>query len=360
MNSVHLIALSGLFRTSPRRLREALQHYASPEETFTHLVEWAPDRLEDSRNALRTAEGELAFIRQHQLSTYYIFDENYPNRLRQCEDAPILLFGKGNLHFDGPFLSIVGTRRATERGRETTTRIVQDLAKLVPNLTIVSGLAYGIDVAAHRAAIDAGLPTIIVPAHGLDRIYPALHRPVAIAALEKGGILTEYPSGTEPEQWNFVARNRIVAGLSDATLVVESNARGGSLITANLAFDYSRELFAVPGRPADAESAGCNDLIRANKAHLITSAEDIIDAMQWVTVADPQLDLFAEAKPMPNLTQTQQSIWQALSEHEDGMHINTLVQQLSLPFPTVSAQLTLLELQGHVRSLPGGMYRIVQ
>ena len=198
--------------------------------------------------ALSRAEKELAFVEKHRISTYWCQDEGYPFRLRQCPDRPLLLFGKGNMRVnEGKMVSVVGTRNATDRGKELTRQLVLDLAKRVPNLTVISGLAYGIDVAAHRAAIEAGIPTIAVPGHGLDRIYPALHRNVAVAMLEHGGLLTEYVSGTRPDPWHFVARDRIIAGLADAVVVVESKAKGGALITAQMALDYDRDVFACPG-----------------------------------------------------------------------------------------------------------------
>jgi DNA processing protein len=222
----------------------------------------------------------------------------------------------------------------------------------------VSGGAYGIDITAHRTAIKEGIPTIIVPAHGLDRIYPYNHRPEAVASLEHGGLLTEFPSETEPIAAYFVQRNRIVAGLADAVVVVESRERGGSLITAQMAADYSRDLFAFPGRPSDPSSLGCNQLINRHKAQLIDGAEDLIAAMGWKTrteVSQPvQTQLIGL---MDDLTPTQQTILTKLQEAEEGMHINLLVMELELPYSDVSSDLMLLELQGLVRSLPGGIYR---
>lgn len=283
-------------------------------------------------------------------------DEKYPARLRACADAPELLYGIGNLDANrGHLVSIVGTRRATERGREQTAKFVKELASLVPNVTIVSGLAYGIDVAAHKAALDCGISTIIIPAHGLDRIYPAIHRPVAVASLEKGGILTEYPEGTEPDAWRFVQRNRIVAGMSECTVVVESGARGGSLITAKLANQYGRPVFAFPGRASDEQSKGCNALIRDREAMLITSAEDLVTYMGWQTVheiVDTQQelpDLFS------GLGALEQRIMQVLRENEEGVHVNDLVEKLGESYSSVSSSLMMMELDDLVKTLPGGM-----
>jgi DNA processing protein len=234
---------------------------------------------------------------------------------------------------------------------------VLDLAAQVPDLTIVSGLAYGIDVAAHRAAIEAGIPTIIVPAHGLDRIYPAVHRNVAVQSLDKGGIVTEYTCGTEPERFNFVARNRIVAGLADAVVIVESKRKGGSLITADMAMDYGRDVFALPGRVEDECSAGCNDLIKRNKAHLIEHAEDLIKNMQWEKQTAQAIQT-QMVELLHNLSEPQQKLYDLLREAEEGLHINQLVMETQIGYNIVSAELVMMELQDVVKSMPGGMWRV--
>lgn len=345
----YLIALCYLHYNNVRRTRIMLDQYGSAFEAWKHVEQ-------DAHAALKRAKQEMEFIEKHQITTFDYRDSNYPDHLRECPDAPVLLFGKGNLHVnEGKFVSIVGTRAASDRGKEFTRQLVLDLAQRIPNLTIVSGLAYGIDVAAHRAALEAGIPTIIVPAHGLDRIYPTLHRPVAIQALENGGILTEYLSNTEPERYNFVARNRIVAGLADAVVVTESKQRGGSLITAQMACDYSRDLFAVPGRINDANSIGCNELIRDQKAALINSADDLIRYMQWDEQTKP---IQTEIENLQgSLTDEQQQLIQLLRNAENGIHINSIVMETKEPYAQVASDLMLLEMDGWVRSLPGGMYR---
>ena len=269
------IALTWGNRTRQRQLRSVLNQYPSATEAAAHHPEMM------SREAIEHAQREIAFIDKHNIQIYFYKDSNSPYRLAQCVDAPLLLYAKGNVEVNPKHtVSIVGTRMPSERGKDWCRRLVLDLAAQIPDLTIVSGLAYGIDVVAHRAAIEAGIPTIIIPAHGLDRIYPAVHRNVAVQALDKGGILTEYTTNTEPERFNFVARNRIVAGMADAVVVVESKKKGGSLITADMAVDYARDVFALPGRVDDICSAGCNDLIKRNKAQLIEHADDLILAMQ--------------------------------------------------------------------------------
>jgi DNA processing protein len=304
------------------------------------------------------ATKELAFIEKHDIGLYYYKDANYPYRLAQCVDAPLLMYAKGNVHVDTKHVvSIVGTRMPSERGKDWCRRLVQDLAAKVPDLTIVSGLAYGIDVVAHKAALEAGIPTVIIPAHGLDRIYPAVHRQVAVQTLEKGGILTEYACDTEPERFNFVARNRIVAGLADAIVVVESKKKGGSLITADMAIDYGRDVFAMPGRLDDVCSAGCNDLIKRNRAQLIENADDLIAAMQWEEVKREVVQT-TMVEMLANLSPTQERLVALLREAEDGLHINQIVMETQLSYGTVSAELVMLELEDIVKSMPGGMWRI--
>ena len=330
-----------------------MDRYGSAEEAWRHLDE------PEMEASMARAEQELEWINEHGIRVWTLTDEDYPYRLRQCPDRPLLLYGKGNLHpSDGHIVSIVGTRRPTERGKELTTRLVHELHERLEYVTIVSGGAYGIDIAAHRAAIQCGIPTIIVPAHGLDRIYPYRHRPEAIAALEHGGILTEFPSGTEPFAPFFVQRNRIVAGLADAVVVVESRDKGGSLITARMASDYNRELFAFPGRPDDESSKGCNELIRHTSAQLIDSADDLIQTMDWKTRNTPAQPVQTQLIGlMDDLSERQQTILNKLQEAEEGLHINLIVMETELPYSDVSSDLMLLELQGLVRSLPGGIYR---
>lgn len=353
-DTVYQIAIGELYRSTPAKARVLLGSFPSAEEAWQTLTE------EKCKETLERAKREMEFIERHQLNTYYYQDADYPYRLRECNDAPIVLFGKGHIQTNkGKMVSIVGTRQATERGRETTERLVRELKQLVPDVTIISGLAYGIDVAAHRAALKEGLPTIIVPAHGLDQIYPPLHRPVAIEALKNGGILTEYMSGTAPEKYNFVARNRIVAGMADAVLVVESKDKGGSLITANLAVDYGRDVFAVAGRPSDESSLGCNRLIKEHKAALVDTAEDLVKAMQWDVTTKPNLqtemvELWSDLSPL------QQQILDMLRQSEDGMHVNQIVSETGQSYASISAELTMMEMDDIVKGLPGAVYRAIK
>lgn len=308
---------------------------------------------------LLQAERELAFIEKNQITCYYLADETYPKRLKECPDAPILFYYKGTADLDAArIISIVGTRHATEYGRIVTEELVQTLSLSFPDLLIVSGLAYGIDVCAHRSALRNGLPTVGVLAHGLDRIYPPAHRSTAVEMLQRGGgLLSDFPSGTEPDKPNFVKRNRIVAGLADATIVIESAEKGGSLITADIAFSYGRDVYAFPGRVSDLHSKGCNALIRQNKAGLITSATDLISALCWdvekkAAPVPVQAELFFEASD-----RTEAIL--ALLREKGEMHIDRLALLLKQPVRELFPLLFELEMNGRIRTLPGNIYKIV-
>lgn len=352
-DTLHRLIVCIALRNSPRTARQLLDRYPTAEEAIARHPEIFADKIHEAR---KRAQLELDFILRHQIATYYYQDDNYPFRLRACVDAPLMLYAKGQVEVNPQYaVSVVGTRSATERGKDWCRKLVLDLAAQLPNLTIISGLAYGIDIVAHKAAIEAGIPTLIIPAHGLDRIYPTNHRHVAVQALQKGGILTEYPSATEPERHNFVARNRIVAGMADALVVVESKARGGSLITAEIAVDYGRDVFALPGRTNDECSAGCNQMIKNQKAQLIENANDLIHSMQWTSTTPPVQTTLVEV--ICPLSETQQLLLQLLREAENGMHINQLVMETQLSYNIVSAELVMMELHDIVKSMPGGMWR---
>lgn len=231
------------------------------------------------------------------------------------------------------------------------------MSVLCPNALIVSGLAYGIDIHAHRAALQHHFKTIGVLAHGLDRIYPAEHRKTAVSMLEQGGLLTEFTSGTNPDRQNFVKRNRIVAGMSDATVVIESAAKGGALITAELAESYHRDCFAFPGRYNDEYSIGCNNLIRKNQAVLITSAEDLVKAMGWES--SPKTEKTVQRELFPDLSEEEERIVKRLGKMPEGLQINTLVIDTNIPVNRMSALLFELEMKGVIRALAGGVYRLI-
>ena len=324
------------------------------------LVPGATDKLVaalDHADAFRRAEQEMLFAEKNQIQCITFYDERYPSRLRECEDAPLALFYRGNASLDAlRVVAMVGTRHATAYGENLCSSFLRDLKDLCPDVLVVSGLAYGVDIHAHRAALQYGFSTVGVLAHGLDRIYPAAHRKTAIAMMDQGGLLTEFMSGTNPDRQNFVKRNRIVAGMSDATVVVESAMKGGALITAELAEGYHRDCFAFPGRATDAYSAGCNNLIKNNRASLILSAEDFVEAMGWNYISKPinvQRELF------PDLSEEEQAVIKLLQPSEEGMHINALVVALNWPISRMSALLFEMEMKGLVRALAGGVYQMV-
>ena len=313
----------------------------------------------DCPQAVLRAEQEYEFIRKNRISCLSFHDEAYPSRLRECEDAPVVLFFKGNTYLNYlHILNIVGTRNATDYGTQICASFLRDLKALCPDVLVVSGLAYGIDIHAHREALANELPTVGVLAHGLDRIYPHVHRKTAVDMLEKGGLLTEFLSGTNPDRHNFISRNRIVAGMCDATIVIESAEKGGSLITAELAEGYHRDCFAFPGRMSDEYSKGCNRLIRDNKASLLLSAEDFVQAMGWnmqTTLSEKvsvQRSLFIE------LSEEEQKIV-AILEKLGNLQINSLVVEADIPVNKMTALLFELEMKGVIRVLAGGMYQLL-
>lgn len=351
---VHRIALTYALRHQQKYARTLLDAFTSATEVMAHH----PGIV--TQETMQRAEKEALFIEKHHIQTYFYQDPTYPYRLRQCVDAPLVLYGKGNMDVNPTYaVSIVGTRMPSERGKDWCRNFVFELAKQIPNITIISGLAYGIDIVAHKSALEVGAPTLIIPAHGLDRIYPSVHRQVAIQALQSGGILTEYMQGEEPERYHFVARNRIVAGMADAVVVVESKAKGGSLITAQMAQDYNREVFALPGRHNDPVSEGCNRIIQQNRAQLIMSAEDLIRAMQWETKEKPPKQTTI-TNLLYDLNDNQMAILNKLRESEEGWHVNQLVMETQLPYSEVAAELMMMELKNIVKSMPGGMWRVLE
>ncbi len=313
----------------------------------------------DNAEAFRRAEQEIAFAEKNGIECLTLNSDGYPARLRECEDAPLVLFfkGKGNLN-NLHVVSMVGTRRATDYGKQFCHDFLRDLAALCPDLLVVSGLAYGIDIHAHNAALANHLPTVAVLAHGLDRIYPYAHRRTAVEMLEEGGLLTEFLSGTQPDRYNFVRRNRIVAGMSDATVVVESASKGGALITADLAVDYNRTCFAVPGRVGDEFSEGCNRLISENKAALLQSAEGLMRVMGWRSASEKGHEAGIQRSLFPSLTEEEASVVRIL-EAKGEMHINVLVIESNIPVHRMSALLFELEMKGVVKAKVGGVYRLI-
>lgn len=313
----------------------------------------------DCPEAFRRAEEELKYTEKNQIQCITLNEAAYPSRLRECEDAPLALFYRGNAPLNAlKVISMVGTRHATPYGADICQSFARDLKDLCPDVLIVSGLAYGIDIHAHRAALQHGFSTIGVLAHGLDRIYPAAHRKTAIDMMDHGGLLTEFMSGTNPDRQNFVKRNRIVAGMSDATIVVESAVKGGALITAELAESYHRDCFAFPGRTKDLYSAGCNELIKNNRASLILSAEDFVNAMGWNLSSTPSSKTI-QRELFPELNEEEKNIVQVLQRNPNGIQINILVVETNIPINRMSALLFEMEMKGVVRALAGGVYRLL-
>ncbi|MCU0409334.1 MAG: DNA-processing protein DprA [Bacteroidales bacterium] len=308
-----------------------------------------------NRSYLASAEREAEFVTKNNVRTYFYLDDDYPFRLRQCEDSPVVFFFLGNCDLDsGKILSVVGTRNATSRGKELCDRIIGGLAGRHPGLVIVSGLAYGIDIASHKAALSRNLPSIGVLAHGIRTIYPSLHASVARAMPASGGLLTDFASDALPERNNFLKRNRIIAGLSDATLVVESGIKGGALVTADIAASYNRDVLAVPGRPGDTWSAGCNALIRTNKAALVENAADVEYALDWQPEKkeEPvQRSLFAD------MDDTEKQIFSLLDKGGEA-DIDTICRETNMSISMLSPLLLQMEFKGILKCYPGNMYRV--
>lgn len=360
-----MLALSRVQVHNPALLRHILDAAGSARELFDNLQyidDFLPGISPALVNALKApeimerAKREMDFLLSKGIKLTCLNDGDYPTRLFECCDAPIALYSLGDIPFNAKHIvSIVGTRHATDYGKEMCRGFVGDLARLLPDTLIVSGLAYGIDICAHRAALDAGLPTVGVLAHGLDTIYPQMHRSVARSMIEQGGgLLTEFMSETTPFPQFFVQRNRIVAGMSDATVVVESASKGGSLITASMAQGYSRDCFAFPGRVNDQYSCGCNELVARNRAALITSAYDFVEAMNWASTPkkpEYQTELF------PQFTPAEEQIMKLLKSNSGGLQINQLVVQADMPVNILMPLLFDMELKGYVKAVAGGCYR---
>lgn len=345
--AIVLTLLPGLGRTGARSAvaqagtcRGALSRQAVFAETLHPL--------------LQRADEELAYCQAQGISVLPLTAEAYPARLRETPDAPTVIYYRGTADLNARHvLAVVGTRHITDYGRDVVRRLTADLGRLVPDCLVVSGLAYGVDVHAHRGALEAGLPTLGVLAHGLDRLYPAAHRETAKRMVGKGGLVTEYPRGTTPERSNFLQRNRIIAGMADATLVVESARRGGALTTARLAQEYDRDVFAFPGRTTDTYSEGCNALIRSCRAALATSADDIVESLGWETATPADA---AQPTLFPRLLPDEQSAYDALSDDRPRTPYD-VAAAAGLPIGRATSALFALEMKGLARTLPGGAYR---
>lgn len=305
-------------------------------------------------DAFHVAQAEIEFIQKYKVMPLFITDPAYPRRFLHCYDAPPLLFYKGTADLNASkIIGIVGTRSNTDYGRSFTEKLVNDLSHL--RIVIASGLAFGIDAWAHKAALKMRLPTVGVVGHGLDTIYPSEHRGMAKQMLsDGGGLLTEFFSKTKPDKHHFPLRNRLVAGLCDAVIVVETAVKGGSMITAKLADAYNRDVFAVPGRIVDKNSSGCNFLIRHNKAHLLTEASELLEIMRW---NEERITPKKQRELFPELTPDEEKIMCLLKEG-DGMHIDVINTRSELSSSAVAAAILGLELHGIATSLPGKLYKL--
>ena len=357
------IAVTLLEGIGPRTAKNLIAYAGGETEVLKLSRKWLLDipgigtaralQIEKSVTAaLKAADQETEFIEKHGIKAIYFNEPGYPELLRECDDCPLLLYTRGDIRLDGrKILAVVGTRKATEQGRQTVREVIEELASRNQDLVIVSGLAYGIDIAAHRAAMEYGIQTIGVMGNGFATLYPREHRNTAVKMMDNGGLVTEFTSRMAPERQNFLMRNRVIAGMSHATWVVESASRGGSLITADMANSYNRDVFASPGRVTDPCSAGCNKLIKTNKASLLESAADIEYIMGWENKgkkvgAPSSYQLSEEEKPLHAL----------LREH-DKIQLDELAQLTGQNVHLLSGMLFTLELKGAVQCVPGNRYR---
>lgn len=344
--------------------KKLLQHFGNAQEVFQSKASKLESidgigsilirNLKD-KSVFEKAAKELQFIKENHIDTLFYQDGNYPDKLKHCIDGPVLLFSSGNIDFNNrKIISIVGTRQITSYGMECCKKLIADLAPLNP--IIVSGFAYGVDIVVHQAAMENNLQTIGVVAHGLNQIYPKVHTKYVAKMEENGGFITDFWSSSNPDKENFVKRNRIVAGMSEATIVIESADKGGSLITANMAVDYNRDVFAFPGRSTDKYSQGCNNLIKTQKANLMTSAADLIYMLNWDLDSEKskpvQKQLFVE------LDHDEQKIYDYLLKSGKEL-LDTIALECEFPVYRISSILLNMELKGLIRPLPGKLFEAI-
>lgn len=363
----YLLALQQVEGIGDITAKKLLQHFGSPEAIFqakkTELAKI--DGIGKStianlhkKDGFEQAESEILFLEKEDINVFSFQCNEYPNRLKNCHDAPLLLFQSGNVNWNNSkIISIVGTRQITTYGAEFTKKLLEELEPLNP--IIVSGFAYGVDIVAHQAAMEHNLQTIGVLAHGLNQIYPKTHKKYMAKMQENGGFLTEFWTYSKPDRENFVKRNRIVAGISEATIVVESAERGGSLITAEIANDYNREVFAVPGRATDKYSQGCNNLIKTQRAQMITSAADLIYLLNWDIKNKTTVENKAIQKQLfVTLSEDEQKIYNYLQTKGKEL-MDIIALDCDLPIFKISSILLNMELKGVVKPLPGKVFEVV-
>lgn len=360
---LYQIALTFVKDIGPKRAKVLLNHFGNAADIFKAplkelksiegLGEVRAKAFRDEE-VMKQAEKELAYIEKHDVQVLWMEDEAYPKRLTNCTDAPVLLYYKGNANLNAAkVVAVIGTRKYTDYGLKLCEDLLEGLMQ-EENMLIVSGLAHGIDTIAHKNALKNSLPTVGVIGHGLDMIYPSTNKGLSKEMQEHGGLLTEFPSGTIPDRENFPMRNRIVAGMSDITVVVESDIKGGALITARIASSYNRDVAAFPGRVKDAKSSGCNQLIRTNTAAMITSAADMLELMNWNKGKKPkavQKQLFIQ------LSEDEQKVIDIL-QTKDAVHADELFHASGMNNSQLASTLLMLEMQGLVKALPGKMYRV--
>ncbi len=358
---LYQIALTLIPKIGDKSARKLLNHYPNAQDIFSASsrdlkeIGFTQTAITAIKNAdvLKEAEDELNFIEKHKIKTLFYSDENYPHRLRFCDDAPVLLYYRGDVNFDHTkIISVVGTRMATEYGKYICKKIIEELSAEI-DIIVVSGLAHGIDTQAHTVAVENNIPTIGVVAHGLDTIYPKINAKLASKMLENGSVLTEFKSKTIPDRENFPKRNRIIAGLCDAVLVVEAAKKGGALITADIANSYGREVFAVPGRVGDTFSEGCNNLIFSNKAILSQSAEDVLLAMNW----KPKKKKTKQLKLFTDLDEMELKIVNYLQKNNPS-DIDSLILNNDISATQAASVLLNLELKNIINCLPGKRYSL--
>ena len=361
MSLIHKIGLTLIKSVGHVIAKSLLEHFGTAEAIFKatrkellQIPGIGPVTADQilANDALKIAEEQLKFIKKHKVDVLFYTDDNYPKRLKNCFDAPVLLYYKGTADLNhGRIISVVGTRKATEYGRQLCKQLAVTLADY--DVVIVSGLAYGIDIAAHKESLYQNIPTVGVLAHGLDRIYPPLHQPIAQKMVLNGGLLTEFSLHTNPDKENFPKRNRIIAGLADATIVVEATAKGGALITADIANSYHRDVYAFPGKTTDVSSEGCNFLIKTNRAALINHAKDLVYYMGWHEVKPKKTE---QTQLLIGLSNEEQKIVDLLQR--SSLRIDELSLQTEIPQSKLAMHLLNLEMQGILISLPGKMYKL--
>ena len=319
------------------------------------------EAIKDWNEPMKRAEAELRFMEEHRIRALTLTSDDYPQRLTECPDAPIIVYYTGNADLNqAKIVSIVGTRQVTQYGQDLIRRFMSELRGFCPQVLIVSGLAYGVDINAHRRALENGYETVGVLAHGLDQIYPYRHRETAAQMLNHGGLLTEFMTQTNADKPNFVRRNRIVAGMADAVILVESAAKGGGLITAEIAQSYARAVFAFPGNVGQPYSEGCNNLIRDNGAGLISNASDFVKAMGWMdeTLRQQANTDGIERNLFPDLSPEEEQVVSLLQQTND-LQLNIITVKTGIPIGRLTALLFQLEMKGVVKPMAGGMYHLL-